>query len=900
MKNKINFLLDGLELEVDEGTTILQSAIENDIYIPNLCYNSQLKPYGACRLCLVENQEGKMTTSCETIVEEGMEIKTHSEKLNRIKKMIISLLISNHEKNCLNCFQSDNCKLQEAASYLRIEEDSLENFRHHIKDIPQDESNPFFIRDLKKCILCGLCVRVCADIMGVNAIDFGFRGYDTKIITFGDKDIIDSNCVSCGECVEACPVGALVPRNSITPSREVKTVCPYCGVGCGIYLGIRGSEIINVRADPENQVNQGNLCVKGRYGFEFINHPQRLTKPLIKKHGKFEEVEWEEALNLIADKFLRHPGDEFAAIASAKCTNEENYLLQKFTRGVMKSPHIDHCARLCHAPSVVGLSQSIGSGAMSNSIKEISNADCILAIGTNTTVSHPVLALRIIKAVKNGSKLLVINPQEIELVKYADLFLQPHPGSDVALLMGMAKIIVEERLFKESFIHHRTENFSKFKKSLQNFSLDIVEDITGVPSEKIREAAYMYAKGNPSSILYAMGITQHSHGTDNVLAISNLALLTGNLGVESGGVNPLRGQNNVQGSCDMGALPNVYPGYQSVDDEEIVKKFTKAWGYDLKSIPGMMLPEIFEKARNGEIKALYIMGENPLLSEPDIKEVGNALRELDFLVVQDIFLTETASQADVVLPAATFAEKDGTFTNTERKVQLINSAINAPGDSKPDWQIISMIARHMRASGFDYTRSEEIFQEMSELTPIYKGISYQRLEKGGLHWPCPEEDHPGTPILHQKQFNTPSTKGKFKNLAYIAPAETPDEKYPLLLSTGRTLYHYHTGTMTRKVSGLNEIDAEEFLDIHPQDASKLNLKGGEWVKITSRRGKVHARSKINPRLLPGNVAMSFHFKEAPANCLTHNFQDPVAGTPELKISAVKIRVLKPEEIENKN
>ncbi|GAB6055638.1 formate dehydrogenase subunit alpha [Methanobacterium movens] len=897
MKKKIKFLMDGLEFEADEGTTILQSAIENDIYIPHLCYNSQLKPYGACRLCLVENAEGRLITSCENQVEEGMEIKTHSMKLNRVKKMLISLLISNHEKNCLSCTQSDNCKLQEAASYLQVNENELENLRQSVKDVPRDESNPFFIRDLKKCILCGICVQVCADIMGVNAIDFGFRGYDTRITTFGDKDILESNCVSCGECVEACPVGALVSRNSLTPAREVKTICPYCGVGCGIYLGIRGGEIVSVRGDPESMVNQGKLCVKGRFAYEFINHPQRLKKPLIKKQGKFEEVGWDEALKLIADKFSKYSGNEFASIASAKCTNEENYLLQKFTRGVMESPHIDHCARLCHAPSVVGLSRSIGSGAMSNSIAEIGQAGCIMAIGTNTTVSHPVLALQIIKAVKTGSKLIVINPQKIELAKHADIFLQHNPGSDVALLMAIAKVIVDEGLYNQSFIEERTENFLKLKKSLEILSWDELEHITGVEKEKIRQTAYMYAEGDPSSILYAMGITQHSHGTDNVLAVSNLALLTGNLGRESSGVNPLRGQNNVQGSCDMGTLPNVFPGYQSVEDPEIVEKFQKAWNMHLKPVNGMMLSEIFEKARSGDLKSLYIMGENPLLSEPDIQKVKMALENVEFLVVQDIFLTETARQADVVLPAASFAEKEGTFTNTERRVQRIKKAIIAPGDSKSDWEIISAIAKKMEKSGFDFKSAEEIFSEMTALTPIYGGISYDRLENQGLHWPCLDIDDPGTPILHQNQFNTPSHKGIFHPLEYIPSAEIPDEEYPFILGTGRSLYQYHTGSMTRKVNGLNYIDGEEFLEINPDDASNLNIKGGELLEISSRRGTIRARSRINPGLLSGCVSMTFHFQEAPANCLTQTARDPVSGTPELKISTVKIRVLSEDEID---
>ncbi|MDZ4170545.1 MAG: formate dehydrogenase subunit alpha [Methanobacteriaceae archaeon] len=921
MKKKIKFLMDGLEFEAVEETTILQSAMENDIYIPNLCYNSQVKPYGACRLCLVENAEGRMITACENQVEEGMDIKTDSPEINQVRKMLVSLLIANHERNCLSCAQSDDCRLQEVAAYLKVDDAEMENFRQSLPDIPLDESNPFFIRDLKKCILCGVCVQTCADILGVNAIDFGYRGYETKITTFGDKDILDSNCVSCGECVVACPVGALVPKTSLKPAREVKTVCTYCGVGCGIYLGVRGNEITGVQGDPRGPSNKGRLCVKGRYGFNFVNSPERLKKPLIKIEGVLEEAEWEEALDVVAEKLLEYlPGEsgenkweksQFAAIASAKCTNEENYLLQKFTRALMKSPHIDHCARLCHAPSVAGLSMSIGSGAMSNSINEISHAGCILAIGTNTTGSHPVIALEVVKAAKSGSKLIVINPQEIDLCKHADLFLQHHPGTDVALLMGLARVIWEEGLYDKEFVEKRTENLEPFIQSLEKLDLDEIEQITGVKQDKIRETARMYATEGPSSILYAMGITQHTHGTENVLAISNLALLTGNLGKLNAGVNPLRGQNNVQGSCDMGALPNVFPGYQSVEDEEIMEKFQEKWSTDLSPVKGMILPEILEKAAEGKIKAAYIMGENPLLSEPDIQNVKKALENLEFLVVQDIFLTETAQLADVVLPAASFAEKEGTFTNTERRVQLIRPAIKAPGESQPDWWIISQLARKIeeklscnknnnleavepndnKESIFVYESAAEIFQEMAQLTPIYHGINYDRLEKEGIQWPCPDKNHPGTPILHQERFNTPSGLGKFHALEYKPSAEVSSEKYPLILTTGRSLYQYHTGTMTRQIDGLNLLEKPGIMEMNPSDAADRHIEEGDLVEIESRRGKIKVRTKISDHIQKGTLAMTFHFKEAPANCLTNPERDPISGIPELKISAVEVRKL---------
>ena len=535
---------------------------------------------------------------------------------------------------------------------------------------------------------------------------------------------------------------------------------------------------------------------------------------------------------------------------------------------------------------MAGLVTAFGSGAMTNSIHEIGDAACILAIGTNTTVAHPVIALEIKRAVFNGGKLIVANPREIGLVRFADLWLRHNPGTDVALLMGMMRVIVDEGLLDSSFIEERCENFDAFKESLKDFGLDSVERITGVPGEKLAEAARMYATNKPATLLYAMGITQHSHGTDNVLATANLAMLTGNIGKPSTGVNPLRGQNNVQGACDLGALPNVYPGYQAVADPAIRKKFEAAWGCSLNPSPGLTLTEIFGAADKGQIKAVYLIGENPVLSDPDANHVKESLKALEFLVVQDIFLSETAQLADIVLPSVSFAEKDGTFTNTERRVQLVRKAIEPVGDSRPDWQITCQIARRMGAKGFDFEHPSQIMDEIASLTPSYGGINYSRLEDGGLQWPCPTQEHPGTPILHSQQF--PRGKGRFTPLEYKPPMELPDNEYPLILTSERSLYHFHTGTMTRKVKGLNVILGEELVEINPSDASALGIADGEMVKVTSRRGEVVAKAKVTEASPTGVVTMDFHFAESPINQLTNPALDPVAKIPEFKVCAVRV------------
>lgn len=887
-ENQIMLKIDGLDVKAREGATVLETALENDIYIPNLCYYPGLKPWGSCRLCMVENAEGRLVTACETVVQDGMQIITENPRINRVRKLSAELLIANHEVDCLTCQKNDHCKLQEVSSYLGIQREDLGNLRLRVPELGMDESNPFFTRDLKKCILCGICVRTCSEMLGVHAIDFGFRGYNSKITTFADKPLKESSCVSCGECMVACPVGALVPKETMQPAREVKTVCPYCGVGCNLYLGVRGDQVVSARGDLDNSVNKGNLCVKGRFGYKFINHPDRLKKPLIKRNGKFEEVEWDEALEYTAEKLSQHMGNDFAAISSARCPNEDNYVLQKFTRVAMGTNNVDNCARSCHAPSVAGLATSLGSGAMTNSIDEITDAECLFVIGTNPTASYPVLGLRIIEAVKNGAKLIVADPREIDLCKHAEIVLNHTPGTDIALLMGMMRIIVDEGLLDERFIKERCENFEEFKRSLENFDLKTVEKITGVDGSKIVETAKLYASTKSASILYSLGITEHTHGTENVFALSNLALLTGNIGKPSTGVNPIRGQNNVQGSCDMGCLPDVYPGYQKVNNPEVLEKFQSAWNAKLDSSIGLKFPEILEAAKNGDVKALYIMGENPVTSEPDSRNIERSLENLDFLIVQDIFMSETAKMADVVLPGCSYAEKDGTFANSERRVQRVRKAVEPVGDSKPDWLITCMIAEKLGVDGFKFRDACEVYNEIAAVSPMFGGINYPRIEKEGIQWPCTDLEDEGTQILHTEEFKTENGKAKFVPLEYRPSAELPDDEYPLILTTGRSLYHYQTSTMTGAVEGLKELYGEDRIDMSPADATKLGVEDGERVKVLSRRGEIEPKIRVTDSCKPGVVFMTFHFGDAPTNIITSPALDPISKTPEFKVCAVRV------------
>ena len=671
----------------------------------------------------------------------------------------------------------------------------------------------------------------------------------------------------------------------------VLTVCPFCGCGCNLYLQVLDGEIVGVIPCKTDEISEGGLCIKGRNAHKFIQHGDRLKTPLIKENGQFRPASWQEALDIVSQKLReikqKFGPDAIGFLSSAKCTNEENFAVMKLARAVIGTNNVDHCARLCHASTVVGLMSSFGSGAMTNSIPEIEGADCIFIIGSNTFEQHPLISSRIIKAKENGAKLIVVDPRRVPLANFADVFLQIKPGIDVCLLNGLMNVLLSQNLIDEKFISERTEGFEDFKQKVKEYPPEKVREITGVAPEDLLKAAHLYGEAERATIIYSMGITQHTTGTDNVKSCANLAMLTGNVGRESTGVNPLRGQNNVQGACDMGALPNVYSGYQLVTDKQVAEKFGKAWAVKLSPKPGLTLVEMMGAAHTGSLKAMYIVGENPMLSNPDINHVKASIEALDFLVAQDIFLSETAKLAEVVLPASSFAEKEGTFTATDRRVLRVRKVIDPVGESKPDWLITSELAQRMGSNQFDYSSPRDIMKEIARLTPIYGGISYDRLDSGEvLAWPCPTSGHPGTKFLHKGAFTR--GKGRFFAIDFRQPAEMPDDEFPFILTTGRLMFQYHTGTMSRRIPFLEKEASKGLMELNSQDAQRLGIKQGERVVVKSRRGEIEVDVLITDRVAPGVVFIPFHFAESAANVLTNSKLDPDAKIPELKVCAVNV------------
>ena len=677
--------------------------------------------------------------------------------------------------------------------------------------------------------------------------------------------------------------------------QSVLTTCPYCGCGCNMFLQVIDGHLVGTLPSKTHEIARGSLCIKGWNVHDWVESHDRLRTPLIRgEDGELHPASWDEALDLICSKLRTiiddHGGDALGLLSSARCTNEENYLMQKLARGVVGTNNIDHCARLCHSSTVAGLAGTLGSGAMTNSTPDIPLADCILVTGSNTVEQHPMIGSRVILAKQRGAKLIVIDPRETPLSKMADIWLHQRPGTDVAWINAMMHVILREGLEDKEFIKTRTEGFKDLGPVLDRYTPQVAEEITGIPAEELEAAAKMYASADKAAILYSMGITQHTNGTDNVKSVANLALMTGNMGRKGTGVNPLRGQNNVQGACDMGALYNVFPGYQKVADEAARAKFDEAWGVKCSDVTGLTVVEMMHAAHEGRLKGMVILGENPMLSDPDINHVRESLSALDLLVVIDIFLSETAALADVVLPAASWAERDGTFTATDRRVQRIRKAIEPIGESRPDWEIICDIAKRLGAHGFDFESPSHIMEEVATVTPQYGGVTYERLEEDGLQWPCPTVDHPGTPILHVDKFAR--GLGLFSAVEHQEPNELPDDEYPMTLTTGRIMFHYHTGTQTRRTRALDAEVPTGSVELNPEDAKRLGVHDGQMVEVRSRRGKIHIQAEVTGKVQPGVVFIPFHFAECAANLLTNPALDPVAKIPEFKVCAVAVEPIK--------
>ena len=918
----VSLVINGKSLTANEGETVLDVARENNIVIPTLCAHKDLSPVGSCRLCMVEvDGWNGQVAACTLEAAEGMQVQTETPSLHASRRSTLELLLRNYFDSGMGNESNEFIKwVNQYGAQLP------ENYERGPRYPVDSDANPFVWVDMNKCILCTRCVRACAEIQGRFVWGVAGRGDETRIIAGANTTMLDARCESCGACVAYCPTGALDNRMSLNlglPDKLIQTTCPYCGVGCQFDLNVKDGEIIRVTSYPDAPVNGMHLCVKGRYGYDFVHHKERLSSPMVREYllsgqprpevgrGKWVEVNWETALDLVANKIVQVKAesgpDAVGILSSAKCTNEENYLMQKFARQVVGTHNVDHCARLCHSSTVAGLVMCFGSGAMSNTMQDIvEEAKAIFVIGSNTTEQHPVFGTKIRQAVlKRDVKLVVADPRAIDICEFAELHLRQKPGTDVALINGLMHIMLEKGYQDDSFIEERTEGFEEFKDTIDKYHPELVSQITGIEVDQLYRAADILGSLKPMAVIWAMGITQHTTGVMNVLSLGNLQMLLGNMGRPGGGVNPLRGQNNVQGACDLGGLPNVFPGYQGVTDEKIREKFKAAWAFEdgvpgFGDQPGLTVTELINLSGQGEVRVLYILAENPLMTDPDINHVRECMEQSEFVVLQEIFPSETSRYADVLLPGVSWAEKDGTFTNTERRIQLIRPAVASPGEARPDWQITSELAKRVLEienrtpagpqAAWDYASPAEIQDEIAALTPIYGGVNYTRLNLGDqMHWPVKDAKHPGTPILHVGQFTR--GKGKFHSCEHLDAKELPDEEYPWFLTTGRVIYHWHGGEMTRRAKGLLEIYPESLVEVSPEDASRIGLNGKDIVRVTSRRGEMIARAVITDRVSQGVIFANFHFPgDQNANNLTIAALDPIAKIPEYKVCAVKIEL----------
>ena len=906
----VTFLLDGREVTAPSTATLIEIADREGVEIPRLCYKPGMDAVGNCRSCMVEIKgERVLAAACCRVPLNGMQVTTNNERVRKSQQLVIELLQSDMpEKE-----YTRHNEVDEWAARLKVGKPRFAP-RHAVRP---DLTHAAIAVNLDACIQCTRCVRACRDEQANDVIGFAFRGQHAKIVFDMDDPMGASTCVGCGECVQACPTGALMPARDVAlavPDKSVNSLCPYCGVGCQVTYHVKDDRIMYVEG-RDGPANLSRLCVKGRYGFDYSRHPQRLTVPLIRradapKDGKFvmdpnhvmqifREATWEEALSMAGGglKKLRdtHGPKSLAGFGSAKGSNEEAYLFQKLVRLGFGSNNVDHCTRLCHASSVAALLEGIGSGAVSNPVMDVTKASVVILIGANPTVNHPVAATFLKNAMRNGTKLIVMDPRRSELARTAYRYLQFEPDTDVALLNAMMHVIIEENLVDAKFIADRTLGYAELVKNVAGYSPELMAPICGIPAETIREVARLYATSSASMILWGMGISQHIHGTDNARCLIALALMTGQIGKPGSGLHPLRGQNNVQGASDAGLIPMMYPDYQRVDDPQARARFAKAWAVpaaQLDDKPGLTVVEVIKGILAGNVKGMYIMGENPAMSDPDADHAREALAKLDMLVVQDIFLTETAYLADVILPASSFAEKTGTFTNTDRFVQLGRQALNPPGQSRQDLEIIIGIARQFGLS-WDYGTGEAavaaVFDEMRLTMPSIGGITWERLQaEDSVTYPCVKEGDPGEPVVFIESFPTPTGKGRFVPADIIPADERPDSDYPMVLITGRQLEHWHTGSMTRRSGVLDAIEPDPVASLHPLDLAALGANPGDLITIESRRGKVSLYAREDDSSPHGAVFVAFCFYEAAINKLTNSALDPFGKIPEFKYCAVRV------------
>ncbi|MEE8104154.1 MAG: formate dehydrogenase subunit alpha [Planctomycetota bacterium] len=919
--------MDEKSVTVPAGTTIWDAARGAGIEVPVLCHDPKLDPVGVCRLCAVEIEGARvMAASCVREAEEGMVVRTASAKIDRCRSMLTELLMSEQRDGSTKESTLGDDRLYELARKYEVD---VKLPRGNSR--PEDVSSPVIAVDHQACILCDLCIRACDDLQNNDVIGRTGKGYTARISFDLDNLMGESTCVSCGECVAACPTGALLNKEIAAPIRpretlkQVDSVCPYCGVGCAITYHVDEERNSVVFAEGrESPGSEGRLCVKGRYGYDYAMHPHRLTKPLIRVDAAypkgalseetknsdtkrrrpggivdyaevmpaFREASWDEALDLVAKKLggIRDTSgpNALAGFGSAKCSNEEAYLFQKLVRTGFGTNNVDHCTRLCHASSVVALLEMIGSGAVTTTYGDIVNADVALLTGTNTTSNHPVAATFFKEAARAGTKLIVVDPRGCGISEHAWRFCQIRSGTDVAFYNAVMHVIIEEGLVDEAYVAKYTTDFEAVKETVARYSPETAAGICGVPAELIREVAIEYGKAAAALTFWGMGMSQHVHGTDNCRCLISLALMTGNIGHHGAGLHPLRGQNNVQGASDAGLIPMVFPDYQRVDNDEVRAKFESAWGRTLDPNPGLTVVEIMMGALEGSIKGMYMLGENPFLSDPNINKIRKALSNLDFLVVQDIFLTETAEFADVVLPATSALEKNGTFTNTDRRVQVGRKALESPGEARTDWKIICDIAQRL-GMPMEYGSSAEIFDEMVSLMPAYHGLSHEKLGSTGKLYPCPNPDESdGTIVMFGDGFPTANGRARFVAADHAGADELPDQEYPFVLVTGRVLEHWHTGVMTRRSRALSAIEPEAFVEIHPGDGAKLGVSDGDFVSVSSRRGTIRLKVRLGRACQLGSVFIPFHFREAAANVLTTDKLDPDGKIPEFKFCAVKV------------